>query len=161
MTFRGTFIDGAPRGPIEIKYPNNMRYYGSFRDNHPIAEGVFTFDMKYMQHGHFEMIPDPVKPTQTAPMEEEDEIVEMKLSDESQPKIVEPKCSPHFITHEITEYDYTRMPQHPIPPPQTDSSNSSICSKISSTSEIEVHLYKLNSPVLIAADDCSEEIENE
>jgi hypothetical protein len=151
--FFATFVNGSPRGPIQITYPNNMRYYGSYKDSHPIADGVFTFDMKYMQHGHIEMIPEELEKSQPPP--EEDGVIEVKLSDESPKPIETPKCSPHFVTHEITKYDYTRLPQHPIPPPQSDSSKSSVCSKASS--EIEVHLYQIHSPILVAADDCVDE----
>lgn len=133
-----------------------MRYYGSYKDNRAIADGVFTFDMKYMQHGHIEMIQETMQAQPPPPAE--DEVIEVKLSDENPLKVIEPKCTPHFVTHEITKYDYTRLPQHPIPPPQSDSSKSSICSKMSSTpgstSEIEVHLYQVSSPILVAADDC-------
>lgn len=130
-----------------------MRYHGSWKNKHPIAEGVFTFDLKYMQLGHIEMIPEP-----SPPPTDDDELIEMKLSDENpMPEVVEPKCTPHFVTHEITKYDYTRLPQHPIPPPLSDSSKSSLCSAASSTSGIEVHLFQVHSPILVAADDCEEE----
>lgn len=130
-----------------------MHYYGSYKDNRAIGDGVYTFDMKYMQHGHIEMIPEAVEPTQ--PLLTEDEVIEVKLSDENPIQAIEPKCKPNFVTHEITKYDYTRLPQHPIPPPQSDSSKSSMCSKMSSTSEIEVHLYQVSSPILISPDDCA------
>lgn len=153
VIYRGSFVDGVPKGQIEIVYPNNMRYYGSWKENFPIAEGTFTFDMKYMQPGHIEMIPEPIMTRPSLPTDD-DEIVEVKLSDENQKPTNQPKCTPHFITHEITKYDYSKLPQHPIAPPQSDSSKSSICSKASSSSEIEVHLYQVQSPILIAADDC-------
>lgn len=148
-----------PRGPVQITYPNNMRYFGSYKDVHSIADGVFSFNMKYMQVGHNELIQEASKPP-PAPLQppgDDDEIIEMKLSDENAISVAEPKCVPHFVTHEITKYDYTRLPQHPIPPPQSDSSKSSVCSKVSSTSEIEVHLYQVHSPVLVAADDCNDD----
>lgn len=163
VIFNGTFVDGIAKGQVEIIYPNNMRYYGSWKENFPVGEGVFTYDMKYMQPGHIKMIPESIKTTQPMLPSDDDEIIEVKLSDENQKPLSpsntqrqqQPKCTPHFITHEITKYDYTKLPQHPIPPPQSDSSNSSsIChSKSSSSSEIEVHLYQVQSPVLIAADD--------
>lgn len=162
VIFRGTFVDGVPKGQIELVYPNNMRYHGSWKNNNPLAEGTFTFDMKYMQHGHIEMISEPAKILPSTP-DNEDEVIEVKLSDEiRKPPSNQLKCSPHFITHEISKYDYTKLPQHPIAPPQSDSSQSSICSKASSSSEIEVHLYQVQSPILVAADDdCEEEEEEE
>jgi hypothetical protein len=62
-----------------------------------------------------------------------------------------PKCLPHFIAHEITQYDYSHLPQHPIPPPETDS-EISICTKSSSSGGDEVHLYQVHSPILVSSD---------
>lgn len=45
-------------GPGQIVYPSYM-YHGKFERNLPIGKGVFSFDLKVLQHGYYVNIKDP------------------------------------------------------------------------------------------------------
>ncbi|XP_070495166.1 uncharacterized protein Rsph1 [Chironomus tepperi] len=166
ISFRATWIDGAPQGPIEIFYPN-FQYHGYWNKVHPVGEGAFTFGTKYMMSGYIEMLKnvdnvDSVKAsnemldvkTQSSSqdnLEQEVNDENVESNNENLTNVKFPKCLPHFIAHDITQYDYSHLPQHPIPPPETDS-EISICTKSSSSGVDEVHLYQVHSPILVSLD---------
>lgn len=163
ISFKGTWINDVLKGPVEVEtsYPN-FHYHGYYNKSHPIGDGAFTFDMKYMLPGHIELFEstdmssrDDESPSQPLTNEfDEDE-----NSHSTNEKI--PQCIPQFIAHGIVPYDYSRLPQHPIPPPEADSSATSICTNSSQSGEDEVHLYQMSSPKLVSLQYCETEAEDE
>jgi radial spoke head protein 1 len=155
MSLRGTWIDGELRGSIVIRYPD-YEYHGYFNGTNPVGEGAFTFGMQYMLPGHIEMYQHEEKQQQREierdePSEESQKSSSIASHDEH-PATVEspPKCLPRFIAHEIAPYDYARLPQQPLPPPQVDSSPSACTQNSSSCDEVE--LFELQSPVLVSGE---------
>lgn len=143
ITTKATWIDGTLKGPIEILYAN-FRYHGYWNKDHPVGEGAFSFGMKHMLPGHVDFYPNPDF-VQKKDSETSNEIP--KSFDENAVNSV-PKCIPQFIAHNIETFDYSKLPQHPMQLPTADSA-STICTQ---SSKSEVHIYQVQSPILIAAD---------
>lgn len=129
LMVKATWVDGAPKGPIEIFYPD-CRYHGYWNQSGPIGVGAFTFGTTYMETGHVQMVPNP----------------DFKSTEKSPEVPADPRCVPRFVAQAIQLYDYSKLPQQPMPLPQTDSA-ASICAQ-SSSSETSI-----KSPVLTSAFD--------
>lgn len=147
ITTKATWIEGQLKGPIEILY-ENFRYHGYWNKEHPVGDGAFSFDMKYMLTGHVDFYPNPEfvqkKESETSKVESNE--IKESFVETSVNSI--PKCIPQFVAHNIEPYDYSKLPQHPIQLPSADST-STICTQ---SSKSEVQVYQVQSPVLIAAD---------
>lgn len=124
ISIRATWIENVLKGPIEIFF-QNFRYHGYWNDLHPVGDGAFTFDMKYLLSGHISMIPNPLDPKSTSEAIKVNENGEKSVS-------IEPRCVPVFIPHEVLPYDICKLPQQPM--------------QLSS-----VDVLKVRSPMLIVA----------
>lgn len=162
ITYKATWVNGLVKGPVQICYPN-YQYHGYWNVGEPIGNGVFTFGTKYMLPGHIEMFKnqDFVESTHELDLEDEGGAPEA-LKDNNEGVVLNPsqilngpRCLPYFVGHEIIPFEFAKLPQHPIPAPDTDSEES-VCTKSSTSS---IHLYQVQSPVLIAAE--SVETEND
>jgi MORN repeat len=146
IMIRATWVDGSLKGPIEVFYPN-FRYHGYWNKKHPVGEGAFSFGMKYMLQGHYDFYPNPdfveQKGSETSQSESNDVKNDVEVS-------LFPRCLPQFVAHNIQAYDYSKLPQQPMPLPTSDSI-STVCTS-STKSDSEVQVYKISSPILIAAD---------
>ena len=143
IAFKANWIDGLPKGPIEIFY-QNFRYHGSWNKNMPVGEGVFSFGMKYIIPGHIEMCFKPLsggtKSLETLKLfnMESSRLPSKLVGRESLKSRNENEnatesdiaCVPRFVAHENSRYDYSKMPLQPIPLPQGDSSTT-ICTQSS------------------------------
>jgi radial spoke head protein 1 len=146
ISFRTLWVENAPKGPIEIFYPH-FRYHGYVTENNLVGNGVYSFNMKYMQIGHNENYPEENSVQDDDIDDGGSKNHEFQLPNESEQ--IKDKLSTRFIAHRILPYNYSCLPQHPFPPPQTDS-EISLCTD-SSKSEAEIHLYQVQSPILIEA----------
>lgn len=133
VSFKATWINGAPKGSIEIYY-QTFRYHGYWNGIMPIGQGTFTFDMKYILSGYVESMPNPDYITET---------------DDSHDKSTIAKCIPRFNAQEVSVFNHSMLPQQQMPPPQSDS-EASFCTK-SSNSETELNEYQINSLESISA----------
>lgn len=135
ILIRSTWIDGVLKGPIEIFYLN-FRYHGSWSNDGPVGEGVFSFGMKFMLPGHIQMffeLSDGVTKSSHKAMKlyaKRDTSKSLDKTVENADKLL--VCVPRFIAHEITRYDYSKLPLQPIPLPQEDSSTT-ICTQSSAS----------------------------
>lgn len=105
--------------------------------------------MKYMIPGHVEMVPNPdynVSESSEALKSEQTEVLEQEVKKNESI----PRCLPRFVSHKIQKYDYSKLPQQPIPLPTTDSV-STICSQ-SCRSDLDFQAFGVESPILISAD---------
>ncbi|KAG5674313.1 hypothetical protein PVAND_004290 [Polypedilum vanderplanki] len=154
VSIKGTWKENSLIGPVEIRYPN-YEYHGYFDGTRLVGEGSFTSKMQYMLNGHIEMYP--------AISNENHEIIktsESNLENSHSESDENKKCLTRFIAHEIMPYDYSRLPQQPVPLPEMDSSVST-CSYRSSLSCMEVDLYQVQSPILVSANpiqNCEDEV---
>lgn len=110
----GTWINDQLMGSMAVHYPH-CEYHGYYNCTHPVGEGVYTFQNNNMLVGHVERHPG-VHPNYS-PMNQ--------LAQQFQ-------CVPRFIAHQAMPYDYSRLPLHPLPLPESDSNAIPPCSPNSS-----------------------------
>ena len=158
--FKATWQDGIRKGPIEVVYPN-YRYHGSYDKQLPIGPGVFSFGMKYILTGHFELISNPTTINISLETVNNDTRNSLVSTTEEQDLLKSPTnpntncCIAQFVSKSIMPYKYSILPQEPIPLPLCES-ESSFCSK-SSASDDEVNLFQVQSPILIEGIDIGED----
>lgn len=143
IVIKATWIEGQPRGPIEIFY-SNFIYHGYWKDESPVGEGAFSFRMKHLLQGHVERVFKPAgdesKSLETL------KLFNMKsskgktnLKDENEERSAIGSCVTRFIAHSIEPYEYKRLAQQPIPLPKEDSVVT-LCSQSSKSGASEVAL---------------------
>ena len=162
--FKATWQEGIRKGPIEVIYPN-YRYHGCYEEQHPVGPGVFSFGMKYIVTGHCELISDPEiinTPLIGALEYVKNDTRKSLMSNTAEEDLSKSPTTPNtnccitqFVAKSIMPYNYSTLPQEPIPLPQTES-ESSFCSK-SSVSDDEVNLFQVQSPILIEGIECGED----
>lgn len=111
------------KGPAEIIHENS-RLHTFWQEGGPIGHSVYTFDQKYMQLGYF----DAQTINHNSVIEAEDDTV-------TPTKRV-------WHSTEMKKYDFSCIPQHPIPLPMMDSMES-LCDSLSSSC-LEEHETEAN-----------------
>ncbi|PSN48768.1 hypothetical protein C0J52_05182 [Blattella germanica] len=157
--FMGTWENGKMQGPGQIVHPRH-RFHGSWEKNLPKDAGVYTFNLKLMQHGSYIHMQNPEfdfvgegGPEETSPEQ---------IGEEQEDSVMK-GIVPIWRVQRITRYDPELMPPEPKPIPITDSVESVI------EEEEEEHLSVEEEekdegeggkiPILIGYGECKTEVE--
>ncbi|XP_055855856.1 radial spoke head 1 homolog [Episyrphus balteatus] len=137
--FEGTWKGGIRVGPCVVQYPKFM-FHGWWDYKYPQGPGVFSFDDKHMLHGYYKS-ESLFKSKEVTTCEkkldnnlqeiyneenddEEEKVIDGEGEEISQVDLdVKPTI---WVSQNMTAFDYSLLPQHPVPLP-IDDSEVSIC----------------------------------
>ncbi|KAL5278782.1 RSPH1 family protein [Megaselia abdita] len=126
-TFKGTWKQGVRVGPVEIHYPKH-KYHGYWDWYLPQGPGVFTFDCKYMLNGYYKS--DEVAKLTSGLGEEGEYENYLEGEYENEHEEINPRLKFLLIPPSIWNsqymqyYDFSKLPQQPIPLAISDSEDS-------------------------------------
>lgn len=156
--FRGTWVNGVRVGPAEVHYKNHT-LHGIWDDKHPQGPAVFSFSCKYMYKGYYKLLRERSPIGGTGPEEggefgegeEEMGKDEFKLDlenegegefdlDQRTSTTSVQRAIPRWYCQELLQYDFSKLPQQPIPLPISDSEED-VCDLSSKPSAVEPSVY--------------------
>lgn len=114
---------GRMEGPAHVIYPNYV-FHGKYEHNLPIGKGVFSFDLKVVQHGYYINMKDPkfdyldeIDAQPPAPLTDEQELEPTAEFPKGAPKGIVPIWRARYVT----EYRAEDLPPEPVPVPYCQS----------------------------------------
>lgn len=129
VRLKSTWNSNLRMGPFELYIGNDDKctiLHGLWDDLYPNGPAVFSFDNRYMLLGYFLPSDYRFKEARASGNLEEDEInLDDEMGNEEDNK-TEPNATLWFA-QEIAVYDYSLLPQEPVPLPISDS-ELSVCS---------------------------------
>lgn len=117
--FHGTWDEGVRKGPVEIIHKGH-RFHGHWDEEQAIGAGVYTFNRKYMTIGYMGY--------------EKEMTLKTSLLDIEEKEVSPKKTAWHAMETKL--YDYSEIPQQPVPLPMMDSMES-ICKSMSEEESIQ------------------------
>ncbi|XP_073822401.1 radial spoke head protein 1 [Musca autumnalis] len=140
LRFKGTWRQGVRVGPFQLTYGNDEKcitLHGTWDNKYPQGPAVFSFDNRYLLMGYFQT-PGGKSHLAAAVRNGFDDSEELNEEEDNKNNqenwSIEPSL---WFAQEICNYDYSLLPQEPVPLPLTDS-DVSICSIISVPPEITI-----------------------
>lgn len=110
VTFHGTWVNGVRMGPVEIIFDKH-RYHGVWEDRDPVGTGVYSFQCRWMNTGFIKMERDPDLDVL------DDDAAAGARNEPGEPRTM----LPIWKSQKILNYDYSKLPQEPMPQPIPDS----------------------------------------
>lgn len=105
---------GRMEGAGQHIYPNYV-FHGTFAKNLPIGPGVFSFDLKYLQHGYYVNMKDPTFDYIGA---DDEQALPGQTTTNVEPEKGAPRgIVPVWRARYVTEYKPELMPPEPAPIP--------------------------------------------
>ncbi|XP_055903440.1 radial spoke head 1 homolog [Eupeodes corollae] len=147
--FEGTWKNGIRVGPCVVQYPKWI-FHGCWDYKYPQGPGVFSFDDKHILHGYYrsellfqtktlqacERTLDNARRHSGEENEEEEEtMIYVEEAGEETSKTDLDAKPPIWISQNMDAFDYSLLPQHPVPLP-IDDSEPSLCDLDSSVEAI-------------------------
>lgn len=120
----GTWVDGICHGPAEV-ITEGPRLHGLYQEGRLVGPTVFSFDRKYMAVGYMAEVDSKKRKTRVFGADEFEEL--SKAKDEARPQT-------EWLARETKLFQFSELPQEPIPLPVKDSSEM-ICRSISALDE--------------------------
>lgn len=122
-TFKGTWKQGVRVGPVEIHYPKH-KYHGYWDWYLPQGPGVFSFDCKYILNGFYKS--DEVSKMSPSLGEEGEFEGEYEFENEELNPRLKFLLIPPSVWNSQTMhyYDFSKLPQQPVPLAISDSEDS-------------------------------------
>lgn len=125
-TYKCTWRDGVRDGPFELSFGkdnNCTTLHGNWNKLYPEGPAVFNFNNSYLQMGYFEA-KSSIDASKTG----------LQLIEEEEHNAEEVQRPSVWHTQDMCRFDYSLLPQEPVPLPISDSEES-ICSR--STAQLE------------------------